>query len=255
MHDAGGLLPRGAGLQVLVELLHPPHHVGPRKDLVNHQRGLAEVAAPGPQLPRGVVSHLAIVLQPDGTEVHGVEVSNCITERGPDSPPLLGSERSLCTADRREGTARDALHEVEGRAEHGFVAAVVLHLGHRHAAALQGSLDAELAVDLVRAHEEAARRLPPQHAAHGWLPGRPQEVRGVGRARAELRAPEVARASSRQREARQLPLQVGLQAGQVQAEAHLAEGRGDAPVRLLPRGPRRHARARAQAQGPRRSLP
>mmetsp|Transcript_54349 Transcript_54349/g.161884 ORF Transcript_54349/g.161884 Transcript_54349/m.161884 type:complete len:256 (+) Transcript_54349:520-1287(+) len=252
MDDAGGLLLDHVLVEVVVELVHILHQLGPGQHLVHHLDGLPEVAVPSLQLPCGVVAHLAVVAQAGCAEVHGVKRRCGIAEGSPNAHPLPRLQGCLCTAHGREGPAGDAIHDVEGRAKDVVIRTEVVHLGHRHACAFQRLLHAELAVNLVGAHEELARRLAPEHAAGVGLAGGPQEVGRVRRPCPELLAAQVLGPAAHEGQVRHVLREVPVEPGKVHAEPHLPDGRSDVAVRGVtpiarhdPRGARAAARRKA----------
>ena len=114
-------------------------------------------AEEAPQLALEVAGRLAEALQARVAPVDGVDLDQRVDELLADAPPVVGAvERGGHRAG--DDVALDALHEIEGRADHRLVVADGEHGGHARASG-KGGEDARLAQDVVGAgRQRAARR-------------------------------------------------------------------------------------------------
>ena len=157
------------------------HALGqPRDDAI--ERRVVVVAAPelrpllGPalQLSREVVAGPAVVGEADRCDVEAVDRRHRADHR-------IEQRRALVARQPRcrelvEHAAVELLHQVERRAEHFAVGAVVQRSRHRHVGVAQRAEHAVLAVDRVRRRQHHPARLLAQHRLP---PTAAQEVGGV----------------------------------------------------------------------------
>mmetsp|Transcript_11209 Transcript_11209/g.26920 ORF Transcript_11209/g.26920 Transcript_11209/m.26920 type:complete len:236 (+) Transcript_11209:431-1138(+) len=147
--------------EALGELLLDAHHrfTGPHDGLFDWciDRPYERVARLKLTIPRAYLAvciapaRLAVLLQPDGAHVDGVQLSKHLHHMTPDRSALL---RRLCLESLRrshpvEDSSRHVLHRVPRDAEHGLIGAQKQRPRHGHTRTMQSGKHAVLAEDVV----------------------------------------------------------------------------------------------------------
>ncbi len=160
-------------------LRQPGDHVVHRLDL--HGLRGDVLLAPAPDLALDVAAGLAEIRKADFLVVHAVQQRDDAVELFPDGFPLR-----LCHSRQRlvpQYAPVDAIHEIEGGADHRIVFAEYIGLRYRKSYRVQCLDHLELAIHCVRGGQQLAGRLAAQRVA---LAARGDAVSGVRLAALEL---------------------------------------------------------------------
>ncbi len=162
-------------------LVEPGHHGLEVADVVG--AGPAVALAPAGHLPADVARALAEVGQPGRLDVDGVQLDEHVEEAAAQRSGVDLAQRHPRRQVGPQDRARQLLHDVEVRPDHGVVLAEGDHRRHVAEHRRQPGLDGELAAHVVG----AARLGPARRAAQDQLARGVGELEGqVGRAAGEL---------------------------------------------------------------------
>ena len=150
--------------------LQPKHELVQRRVVVITAPPQGPLVRPALELAREVVARAAVVGEADRGDVEPMDRGHRTRHGVVDGAALPACDPRRCVFG--EDAAFHPFHQIEGRAQHCPLGAVVQRLGHRHFGVSQRGQHAELAVDGVRRWHDLAGRLLAQHR----LPNR----RGAG---------------------------------------------------------------------------